>query len=136
MRDIQNVLLFFVSIDNTRLIFLFLSLMLPKGVIFKIYLGQVTAQLKIYSGPLTSSLILFVLRFYCPVNPMGSCRARSVYERMLPTSAGVEPASSWSPVRQRIQLSHRGQQALLKIKFFIKAIFSQIKVFQKEICTK
>ena len=56
MRDIQNLLLFFVSIDNTRLIFLFLSLMLPKGVIFKIYLGQVTAQLKIYSGPLTSSL--------------------------------------------------------------------------------
>ena len=24
-------------------------------------------------------LILFVLRFYGPVNPMGSCRARSVY---------------------------------------------------------
>ena len=98
---------------------------------------------------------LFVLRFYGPVNPMGSCRARSVYlttrllgrlslsgspvlctffrqklttallesaekknerrkyfminlhERMLPTSAGVEPATSWSPVGRRIQLSHR-----------------------------
>ena len=25
------------------------------------------------------SLSLFVLRFYGPVNPMGSCRARSVY---------------------------------------------------------
>ena len=25
------------------------------------------------------SMILFVLRFYGPVNPMGSCRARSVY---------------------------------------------------------
>ena len=24
-------------------------------------------------------LVLFVLRFYGPVNPMGSCRARSVY---------------------------------------------------------
>ena len=24
-------------------------------------------------------MILFVLRFYGPVNPMGSCRARSVY---------------------------------------------------------
>ena len=24
-------------------------------------------------------VILFVLRFYGPVNPMGSCRARSVY---------------------------------------------------------
>ena len=100
----------------------------------------------------------FVLRFYGPVNPMGSCRARSVYlttrllgrlsppavnqycahsfarnwqlpflnqrkgendrrkyfmislhERMLPTSAGVEPATSWSPVGRRIQLSHRGR---------------------------
>ena len=88
-----------------------------------------------------------MLRFYGPVNPMGSCRARSVYlttrllgrlsplnvnqycahsfarnlqlpflnqrkgendrrkyfminlhERMLPTSAGVQPATSWSPV--------------------------------------
>ena len=28
---------------------------------------------------------------------------------MLPTSAGVEPATSWSPVRRRIQLSHRGR---------------------------
>ena len=103
-------------------------------------------------------MVLFVLRFYGPVNPMGSCRARSVYlithllgrlsplsgynqycahsfarnwqlpflnqrkgendrrkyfmiylhERMLPTSAGVEPATSWSPVGRRIQLSHRG----------------------------
>ena len=25
------------------------------------------------------TIILFVLRFYGPVNPMGSCRARSVY---------------------------------------------------------
>ena len=25
------------------------------------------------------SWVLFVLRFYGPVNPMGSCRARSVY---------------------------------------------------------
>ena len=29
---------------------------------------------------------------------------------MLPTSAGVEPATSWSPVGRRIQLSHRGWQ--------------------------
>ena len=28
---------------------------------------------------------------------------------MLPTSAGVEPATSWSPVGQRIQLNHRGR---------------------------
>ena len=28
---------------------------------------------------------------------------------MLPTSAGVEPAASWSPVGRHIQLSHRGR---------------------------
>ena len=28
---------------------------------------------------------------------------------MLPTLAGVEPATSWSPVGRRIQLSHRGR---------------------------
>ena len=28
---------------------------------------------------------------------------------MFPTSAGVEPATSWSPVGRRIQLSHRGR---------------------------
>ena len=28
---------------------------------------------------------------------------------MLPTSAGAEPATSWSPVGRRIQLSHRGR---------------------------
>ena len=33
-------------------------------------------------------------------------------ERMLPTSAGVEPATSWSPVGRRIQLSHRGRLLL------------------------
>ena len=95
-------------------------------------------------------MVWFVLRFYGSVNPMGSCRAWSVYltthllgrlsphsfarnsqqpflnqqkgendrrkyftinlhQRMLPTSVGVEPATSWSPVRRRIQLSHRGQ---------------------------
>ena len=35
----------------------------------------------------------------------------NLHERMLPTSAGVEPATSWSPVRRRIQLSHRGRQS-------------------------
>ena len=44
---------------------------------------------------------------------------------MLPTSAGVEPATSWSPVGQRIQLSHRGQQDQCEIwwqmaKWFLK----------------
>ena len=33
----------------------------------------------------------------------------NLHERMLPTLAGVDPATSWSPVRQRIQLSHRGR---------------------------
>ena len=32
---------------------------------------------------------------------------------MLPTSAGVEPATSWSPVGRRIQLSHLGRLCLL-----------------------
>ena len=31
----------------------------------------------------------------------------NLHERMLPTSAGVKPAT-WSPVGRRIQLSHRG----------------------------
>ena len=35
----------------------------------------------------------------------------NLHERMLPTS-GVEPATSWSPVGRRIQLSHRGRQIL------------------------
>ena len=30
------------------------------------------------------------------------------WSRMMPTSAGVEPATSWPPVRRRIQLGHRG----------------------------
>ena len=33
----------------------------------------------------------------------------SLHERMLPTSAGVEPGTSWSPVGRRIHLSHRGK---------------------------
>ena len=33
----------------------------------------------------------------------------SLHERMLPTSAGVEPATFWSPVGRRIQLSHQGR---------------------------
>ena len=33
----------------------------------------------------------------------------NLHERMLPTSAGVEPTTSWSPVGRRIQLSHRGR---------------------------
>ena len=33
----------------------------------------------------------------------------NLHERMLPTSAGVEPATSWSPVGWRIQLSHQGR---------------------------
>ena len=28
---------------------------------------------------------------------------------MLPTSVGIEPVTSWSPVRRHIQLSHRGR---------------------------
>ena len=35
---------------------------------------------------------------------------------MLPTSAGVEPATSWSPVGRRIQLSHRGRHQFFSTK--------------------
>ena len=33
----------------------------------------------------------------------------NLHKRMLPTSARVEPATSWSPVGWRIQLSHQGR---------------------------
>ena len=39
----------------------------------------------------------------------------NLYERMLPTSAGAEPATSWSPVWGRIQLSHQGRLISLYI---------------------
>ena len=48
----------------------------------------------------------------------------NLHERMLPTSAGVEPATSWSPVRRRIQLSHRGRpQSPVKISFWDFFVF-------------
>ena len=33
----------------------------------------------------------------------------NLHERMLPTLAGVEPATSWSPVRWRIQMGHQAR---------------------------
>ena len=41
--------------------------------------AQLKARAKASPTELSSSDLLFVLRFYGPVNPMGSCRARSVY---------------------------------------------------------
>ena len=35
---------------------------------------------------------------------------------MLPTSAGFEPTTSWSPVGRRIQLSHRGQHIRCRVR--------------------
>ena len=52
----------------------------------------------------------------------------NVHERMLLTSAGVESATSWSPVGRRIQLSHQGlfrphhEQQLLIRHFFATKI--------------
>ena len=40
----------------------------------------------------------------------------NLHKRMLLTSAGVEPVTSWSPVRQRIQLSHRGRRVCVVIR--------------------
>ena len=59
------------------------------------------------SYPYKLFVFVFVLRFYGPVNPV---QLINLHERMLPTSAGVEPATSWSPVGRRIQLSHRGRR--------------------------
>ena len=42
---------------------------------------------------------------------------------MLPTSAGVEPATSWSPVGRRIQLSHRGRQSYV-LQWLLKVLVS------------
>ena len=48
----------------------------------------------------------------------------NLHERMLPTSAGVEPSTSWSPVRWRIQLSHRGPAKSVAIKLiYINYVF-------------
>ena len=52
----------------------------------------------------------------------------NLHERMLPTSAGVEPASSWSPVGRRIQLSHRGRQYSEERKHFYSALTRHYKV--------
>ena len=70
-----------------------------------------------YSG----SLWFCLWRFYGPVNPMGSCGENdrrkyfmiNLHERMLPTSVGVEPATSWSPVGRHIQLSHQGRRVTM-----------------------
>ena len=144
--------------------------------IFHTIFDLITAHTPLSAQSSSSVVFRFVLRFYGPVNPLGSCRARSVYlttlywaglvlyavnqycahsfarnwqlpffnqqkgendrrkyfminlhERMLPTSAGVEPATSWSPVGRRIQLSHWGRHSLqitasvLFVYFFVKA---------------
>ena len=50
-----------------------------------IFYGENYPRILTKYSPLTSSLsqdivlVLFVLRFYGPVNPVGSCRAQSVY---------------------------------------------------------
>ena len=45
----------------------------------EIWCGQAIFQQSKPSCDLENGVCLFVLRFYGPVNPMGSCRARSVY---------------------------------------------------------
>ena len=39
----------------------------------------------------------------------------NLHKRILPTSAGVEPMTSWSPVGRRIQLSHWGRPILIRL---------------------
>ena len=50
----------------------------------------------------------------------------NLHERMLPTSAGVEPATSWSPVGRRIQMSHRGRQ-LERDTFYLHANVTKVR---------
>ena len=54
---------------------------------------------------------------------------------MLPTSAGVEPATSWSPVGRRIQLSHTknirlSSAAVVADALSIKCHNVKIKIYQ------
>ena len=57
----------------------------------------------------------------CPLNqPKGENDHRkyfmiNLHKRILPTSVGVDPVTSWSPVRRRIQLSHRGRLKITSI---------------------
>ena len=46
---------------------------------------------------------------------------------MLPNSAGVEPATSWSPVGRRIQLSHRGRQTYIVFMWSVYGNWFNIK---------
>ena len=56
----------------------------------------------------------------------------NLHERIMPTSAGVEPATSWSPIGRRIHLSHRGRLRTISSKKMLYAIFfnSSGPVFQ------
>ena len=47
--------------------------------LFLTYEQQVEKTLPSDVCRMRTQISLFVLRFYCPVNPMGSCRARSFY---------------------------------------------------------
>ena len=57
----------------------------------------------------------------------------NLHERMLPTSAGVEPATSWSPVGRRIQMSHRGRPLMSEncVIGVTKTIFSCLATVKK-----
>ena len=65
----------------------------------------------------------------------------NLHETMLPTSAGVEPATSWSPVGRRIQPSHRGRlqikiKLLLKEQWLESALFAFPLSILKNACIK
>ena len=58
---------------------------------------------------------------------------------MLPTSAEVEPATSWSPVGRRIQLSHRGRLTIIDKEdnqFDFMFAFMYVNPVLKRICSK
>ena len=70
--------------------------------------------IQLYWGTLTSIVhILQKLTTACLESAEGRKYFKiNLHERMLPTSAGVEPTTSWSPVGWRIQLSHLGWLSL------------------------
>ena len=59
---------------------LYVSMKFHENILKGFHIKELTRNIIIFQTGVTTKLFcLFVLRFYGPVNPMGSCRARSVY---------------------------------------------------------
>ena len=71
---------------------------------------------------------LFVLRFYGPVNPMGSCRARSVYL----TKHLLVWAGFFKKVNQKVNLGRRPKPSRLNIAILKDGFFGKKKKKKKK----